>query len=163
MNARIIFGLVLVAVGISAFTGFSVLRLAFAVILIVWGVRVLSQKSHTDSGMHMSADMLNEVIIFGPADRVVSSEHFKGGKIVVLFGGGDLDLRQSHIHDHATLEAVVIFGGLRVIVPSQWQVESGGTAVAGAFDNRAQSGSQPPALKISGVAVCGGIQIVNEV
>jgi len=97
-------------------------------VLIYLGIRILSgphgrRSSDSDpSPQTASADYLNEVVIFGPLDKTIKSDKFMGGKIVVIFGGGDLDLSQVKTSEASIdLELVAVFGGARLIVPKNWK------------------------------------------
>src|SRR5690606_30621781 len=64
-----------------------------------------------------AADILDAVSIFGGADQKVFSKNFKGGDVLAVFGGCDLNLSQADFQDTITIEVVAIFGGVKIIVP----------------------------------------------
>ena len=87
MTRRII-GILIIIFGLSILLGDLVVKLAIALALVYLGIRILSgphgrQTPVTENtSQATNADFLNEVVIFGPLDKVVRSENFKGGKIV---------------------------------------------------------------------------------
>lgn len=166
--ARIIFGVVIILIGISALTGFSLFQFAFALLLIFIGVKVLTSRSRKwnvkwdDIKSIDNEDVVNEVAIFSPINKVVKSDNFKGGKIVMVFAGGEIDL--SHVKTSAKdvdMELVAIFGGGKLIVPKDWRVNSHGVAIFGGYNNKTEKGESGSTLNLKGAAVFGGIEIVN--
>jgi predicted membrane protein len=102
------------------------------------------------------------VVIFGPLDKVIKSDDFKGGKVVVVFGGGDIDISQVRTSEsQIDLEFVAVFGGGRLIVPEDWKVNSQGTAVLGTYDNHARGVEGQTTINVRGSAVLGSVEIVN--
>jgi len=169
MTRRII-GILIIIFGLSILLGDLVIKLAIASALVYWGVRMLSGTSKAqntadtkmNSAPTTNADYLNEVVIFGPLDKVIKSENFKGGKIVAIFGSGDVDISQvKTLQTNIDLEFVAVFGGGRLIVPKDWKVNSRGTAVAGNYSNRAPGGAGNVTLNVNGSAVMASIEIVN--
>ncbi len=163
---RIIAGIILIVIGLSAFFGENFFKIAFSVILIAIGVRVLTGRSRgfaAFSGEKQASgeDYLNETVIFSPIEKTINSENFRGGKIVVVFGGGELDLRQVKIAgDNIEMEVTAVFGGLKIMIPENWKVSSKGTAIFGGYDNHA-SGAGNITLNLKGAAIFGGVEITN--
>lgn len=112
-----------------------------------------------------SNDYLESVNVFGGAHQSVYSKNFKGGEIVAVFGGCDLNLTQADFEGEITIDVTAIFGGAKIIVPAGWQVKSEVTAVFGGLDDKRSV--QPLAeginklLIIRGIALFGGVDIRN--
>jgi predicted membrane protein len=158
-----IFGLLLVLIGISALFGIELFKFVFAVALIVIGVRILMRRSHhqfSGEGVVEASDYLDEVAIFSPLHRNVSSSAFRGGKILLIFSGAEIDLRNATLAPGSSLEITAIFSGARVFVPRDWNVESRGAAVLGGFANHAEHGGGF-SLIVTGSAIFGGVEILN--
>jgi len=163
---RIIAGLILILIGLSAFAGVSWFKFGFALILIVIGIAILSGHRHnwhwdTRAGVS-NEEMLNEVAIFSSINKVVQSENFKGGKIVTVFGGGEIDL--SHVktsEKNVNMEFVAVFGGGKLIIPKDWRVNSQGIGIFGGYSSKAVAGEGETTLNIKGAAIFGGVEIVN--
>lgn len=110
-------------------------------------------------------DTLDSVSVFGVAHRKISSRNFKGGDIVAVFGGGEINLSQADFNDVIQIEIVVIFGGIKIVVPPTWEVESEIAAVFGGMDDKRTvtpfGDGQRKVLVIKGVAIFGGVEIKN--
>lgn len=167
---RIIAGAVLVLLGLSFLLGISLMKFALALILIAVGVRILlgrnprRDKSYWNFGSSLATDedLLNEVAIFSAINKTVNSDNFKGGKVVMIFSGGKIDLSQAKTSEKIiNLEVVAIFSGGKIIIPRTWKVSSQGTAVFGGYNNKAEAENGETVLNIKGAAVLGGIEIVN--
>lgn len=160
-SSRFIFGIIIVAVGLSIFTGFPLLQFAIAIGIILIGVKVMTGGREWSYPHESSADVLNEVVILGPLNRKVTSAHFRGGRIVAILGGGEVDLRNATMEGaEIPLEITAILGGIKLIVPTQWGVVPRGTAILGGFNNQAKPGDGGT-LEIAGAAILGGVDITN--
>lgn len=112
---------------------------------------------------HSGDDVLDTVSVFGNVVKTIFSKNFRGGDVVNIFGGTELDLTQADINGRVIIDIVQIFGGTKLIVPSNWQVVSDTAAVfAGIDDKRIKAGViQDPnkILVIKGVSIFAGIDI----
>jgi predicted membrane protein len=109
---------------------------------------------------------LNYSLIFSGVKRRITSKHFKGGKIVAVFGGFDLDLRKAEIEgDEAVIQADAVFGGGEIKVPDTWHVSVRAAAILGGFVDETQpplqEGPGTKRLIVKGSAVFGGIAVKN--
>ncbi|RZK50199.1 MAG: hypothetical protein EOO99_03155 [Pedobacter sp.] len=110
-------------------------------------------------------DYLESVNVFGGSQQVVYSKNFKGGEIVAVFGGCDVNFSQADFNGVVKLEVVAVFGGAKIIVPTGWEVKSVVTAILGGVTDKRPI--QPIAennrklLIIEGVAMFGGLEIRN--
>jgi len=100
--------------------------------------------------------------VFGGSKRKILSKDFKGGEINTVFGGNDIDLSQADINGVAKIEANIVFGGVKLIVPSHWQVKSEVDCVFGSVeDKRRDAGvaAENKTLVLKGSVVFGSIEI----
>ena len=103
--------------------------------------------------------------IFGGVKKNVITKDFKGGEVTSIFGGSEVNLSQADITGRAILDVTALFGGSKIIVPSNWQVNSDGlTAIFGALEDKRAIMANPvtdnnKVLVISGVVMFGGIEI----
>ena len=86
-------------------------------------------------------------------------------RAVTVFGSMVLDLREARLQPGVTeIDASIVFGELKVIVPPGVRVESDGNAVFGSFDHSAPTGESlppdAPTVRISGMAVFGSTHVV---
>jgi predicted membrane protein len=107
-------------------------------------------------------DTIDSVAIFWSSRRNILSKNFRGGEVVNIFGGTEINLNQADINGTATIDIVAIFGGVKIIVPPSWDVRVNVVHIfAGTDDKRAVQ--TPPdgkkILMITGTAIFGGIDI----
>jgi predicted membrane protein len=112
---------------------------------------------------HTGDNWIDTVSVFGGVKRTVLSKDFKGGEIVNIFGGTDLDLTQADINGHVVIEITQLFGGIKLIVPPHWQVTSDLAAVFSNVDDKRRSMGTPistdKVLVIKGVSIFAGVDV----
>ena len=151
---------------------YSVLSLYWPVLLILIGLVIILKKSvfnfhhHFEKNTTTDSSYIEEVNIFGGNKHQVNASVFKGGKIVNVFGGSQIDLTKTNLEDgRNVLELVCVFGGVEMIVPSDWVIHVEVASVLGGFaDKRANVGNNIQGgkeLYIKGVVVFGGGEIKN--
>ena len=168
--ARIIFGIGLILLGLSSLLGSWIFKIIFAAFLIVLGVKIIISPNNTrwhcryGTGVmnECTQDTLDETIVFGSLCKKIISEHVKGGKITIVFGGGVLDLREvKSVEKNIDLEITTVLGGLKLLVPHNWSINIKNTSVLGGCDNRTRTEEADVQLNISGSTILGGIQLMN--
>jgi len=110
-------------------------------------------------------DIVDAVNVFSGSKQHIYSKNFKGGEVVSIFGGCDLNLSQADFSDTIVLEITAIFGGVKIIVPPTWTVKSDVVAVFGGLDDKRSvlSVTEEPRkiIIIKGLALFGGVDIRN--
>lgn len=110
-------------------------------------------------------DIVDSVNFFGGSHQKVYSQNFKGGDVIAVFGGADINLTQADFEGVIKLDVVAIFGGVKIIIPPGWEVKSEVTAIFGGIDDKRTLGvaaTEPrKVLIIEGVAMFGGVDIRN--
>lgn len=108
-------------------------------------------------------DFVDSTSIFGGAKKIVISKNFKGGDIVNIFGGTELDLSQADFNGVAIIELTTIFGGTKLLVPSNWSVKSEAVTIFGGMEDKRRMQTVTEAsektLLIRGTVIFGGIDI----
>jgi predicted membrane protein len=108
-------------------------------------------------------DYLDAVSVFGGVKKTILSKNFRGGEIVNIFGGAELDFTQADIQGRVVIDITQIFGGTKIIVPSNWQVVSDLAAVfASVDDKRIKTTASPDSNKLlvlKGVSIFAGVDI----
>ncbi len=108
-------------------------------------------------------EYLDAVSVFGAVKKTILSKDFKGGEIVNVFGGAELDFTQADINGRVIIDITQIFGGVKMIVPPHWQVVPDIAAVfAGIEDKRMKSTATPGSDKVlvlKGVSIFAGVDI----
>ena len=83
---------------------------------------------------------------------------------IAIMGGVELDFREALLPPGITeVKVYTVMGGVEIIVPPELAVESRGIGVLGGFDHAGNDPPHPehsaPVLRISGVALMGGVDI----
>ena len=108
-------------------------------------------------------DFVESTSIFGGAKKIIISKNFKGGDLVNIFGGTELDLSQADFTGTAVIELTTIFGGTKLLVPSNWSVKSEVVTIFGGIEDkrRMQTINDVPekTLFLRGTVIFGGIDI----
>ena len=108
-------------------------------------------------------DFVESTSVFGGAKKIIISKNFKGGDLVNIFGGTELDLSQADFTGTAVIELTTVFGGTKLLVPSNWSVKSEAVTIFGGIEDkrRMQTITDIPdkTLLIRGTVIFGGIDI----
>jgi predicted membrane protein len=111
----------------------------------------------------MTSEDLNISQVFSGSSRKVESQNFRGGKADVVFGSAEVDLRGARLAGgQATLVLSVVFGGIEIFVPREWQVVLDGSPVLGSIESRKKTipdAEKTGTLFIKGSAVLGSIDV----
>jgi predicted membrane protein len=78
-----------------------------------------------------------------------------------VFGGNDIDLSQADFENKAVIEVNVVFGGVKLIVPAHWKIQSDVTAAFGSVEDKRKNIAEvsEKTLVLTGAAVFGSIEI----
>ncbi|MBN8702509.1 MAG: hypothetical protein J0M08_05565 [Bacteroidetes bacterium] len=111
---------------------------------------------------------LSTTSIFGGVKKNITSKNFKGGDITCVMGGAEIDFMQADIEGDAVLNITVVFGGVMLVVPSNWQIKSGqeSTVIMGSVEDRRvmplnTTSDSTKTLTIKSSTIFGGIEIKN--
>lgn len=108
-------------------------------------------------------DVVKSTAIFSGAKKVILSKHFKGGELINIFGGCEIDLTQADMTSPAVLDVTAIFGGATLVVPSNWAVRSEAVTIFGGIGDKRKimAGNDSPVrtLIIKGTMIFGGMEI----
>ncbi|GHE56403.1 MULTISPECIES: DUF5668 domain-containing protein [Roseivirga] len=141
-------------------------------ILVFAGIHIIRRTvpaPHTtpqDTSAAPPENLIEDMAIFGGGDRVVKTKDFKGGSLTAVFGGSNIDLTTSSMQQPvATLNIFYLFGGSKIRVPKDWDVDLRVTNIFGGMpDKRIISGhshSTGNTLVIKGLVIFGGAEISN--
>lgn len=131
-----------------------------------WGnAKAQAETSHaasardTNTGQGDAMDWIDTTIVFGGTKRRILSKNFRGGDVVNIFGGTEIDLTHADIQGTVVLDIVNICGGVRIAVPSNWQVRTNTTHLFAGIDDRRRSEAS---VQDSGkVLILGGTQLMS--
>jgi hypothetical protein len=81
-----------------------------------------------------------------------------------MMGGVEIDLTEARFEDaETTIQAFAFMGGIEIYVPEDIAVQVNGVGFMGAFENHTHNQGQPtpgtPLVKITGLAVWGGVDV----
>jgi hypothetical protein len=118
-------------------------------------------KNYTDED-RTEGNWLDVVSIFSNIKKMVYSKKFKGGDVVSIFGGAEVNLTQADFEGKIVIEMVQVFGGAKLIVPPHWQIRSEMVAIFGGIEDKRTP--QPnydtdKVVVLNGTTFFGGIEI----
>jgi Cell wall-active antibiotics response 4TMS YvqF/Domain of unknown function (DUF5668) len=145
--------------------GDDVWRFVWPVALVIVGLVFLLRRPGRPAAADRPEDVVGTTAFFSGTEIVSSSQRFAGGSATAIFGGVELDLRRARLNpDGATLAVTAVFGGVDVIVPRGWRVETRGTPILGGVDNKidAPPGGNGPVLRIDLTVLLGGAEIKHD-
>lgn len=105
------------------------------------------------------------VAVMGGARRAGQWNPARVNHTIAVMGGVELDFREAALPQGVTeLKVYTVMGGVEIIVPPGLAVESHGIGIMGGFehvadDERQAWDSTAPVLRISGIALLGGVDI----
>lgn len=162
-------GVVLIAIGL-----FNLVPELWPLLLVLIGLYIIFGRkgkfryspSPVEPGQPRdSNDYFESISIFGGGSKIVNSDNFKGGSIVSIFGGSEINLTNSKLAEgENNIEITAVFGGTTLIVPSDWNVELDVLPIFGGFgdkrmkdpNKKIQEGRK---LLIKGIVLFGGGEI----
>lgn len=158
-------GLLLFAHSIS---GQSIGGMIWPALLMIAGIfsvmHAVKRHRKVPPELHKSGDFVRGTAIFGGFNHKPIGGYFDGGEITAMFGGFELDLRQTKMKsDMARIDVFCLFGGGEIRIPEGWDVMVRASIFAGAVDNktigRPATDTECPKLLITGSIMFGGIDV----
>lgn len=106
-------------------------------------------------------DVIDITAIFSGVKKNVLSKNFKGGDIVAIMGGTELNLTKADFTGRVILDSFTMFGGLKLFVPPDWDVQSQVVAIFGGVDDKRPPAQHDPSkvILLNGTCIFGGIEI----
>jgi predicted membrane protein len=110
-----------------------------------------------------SEEYINSSTFFGGITKNIVTKDFKGASITTVFGGTEINMLRADFEETGTIDLTCVFGGLVLIVPSHWEIQSelvtifGGTEDKREFKINQEEGKK--ILRLTGNCVFGGIEI----
>jgi predicted membrane protein len=131
---------------------------------IIEGVADAGPEATAASGQRPD-EVIDSVNVFGGAHQNIFSKNLKGGDIVAIFGGCDLNLSQADFQGTITLDITAICGGVKIIIPPTWNVKSEIVAIFGGVEDKTSilpfQGEHNKLIVLKGLALFGGVDIRN--
>lgn len=158
-------GIIMIIIGlIGFFPGF------WPLLLVLIGVYIIYKKNRehsTNLQQNNEVDEFDDLAVFGGHKKNIDSSNFTGGKSTAIFGGSELDLRDSKLADgKQIIDVLAIFGGSTFIVPSDWNVEIDVFSIFGGFSDKRRkdpykSVDDKNKLVFKGLVIFGGGEVKN--
>lgn len=140
---------------------FKLLRAAF---IAVVGTAVAA-KLLLESNAEPTTEEIDLVSIFEGQHLRSEADPFYGGKVMAMFGGTIIDLRQARPAPTGIyLDLVVALGGVSLVVPEGWRVKFEGNMIAGGFqdETRTTADDDVPTVTLTGIVLLGGVQATTK-
>lgn len=122
-----------------------------------------TEESSSSSTLHDNSDFIESVCIFGGAQRLSDSKNFRGGDIVSIISGTEINLKDADFQGTAVIELTTIMGGSSLIIPSDWTLKSELVTIFGGIEDKrftsAQKSGPEKILVLKGTIVFGGIEV----
>ncbi len=109
-----------------------------------------------------AGDRVNSFNVFSGSEIASHSKQFQGGNITAVFGGAEVDLRDTLPAAGAELDVFAAFGGVEVTVPQGWNVVTRGLPLFGGIENATAKDPVPadaPTLAVNATVLFGGLEI----
>lgn len=131
-----------------------------------WRANLEMKKANYESGNTAAPgdeNVIDTVSVFGSTKKNILSKDFRGGEVVNFFGGTELNLMQADITKPIVLDMVQVFGGAKLIVPSNWTIHTSElvSVFGGVEDKRMMQATLDPTkiLILRGTNVFGGLEL----
>ncbi len=143
-------------------------KLTFPTILVIIGINIIF-KDVFNSKINEEIKKLNKNNLdnnycstFSSQKIKVDKEKFKSTNLDAVFGGIELDLRNSIIEKDVIINCSSIFGGIDIYVPENVKVKIKSNSIFGGVDEKNKKKStneNSPTIYINATCVFGGVEI----
>lgn len=118
-------------------------------------------KTEWQQAMNDGHEVIDATAIFGGVKKNVLSKAFKGGDVTTFMGGAEINLTQADFNGRVMIDCFNMFGGTKLIVPADWEVQSGVVTIFGGIEDKRQPTQVNPGkvLYLDGTCIFGGIEI----
>lgn len=162
-------GIFLIAIGglflINQWVDMNLTAFIWPLLLIIIGLSFVFSRIKRDKQPD-SDRSVNVLTLFSGSDVSNQSQDFEGGNVTSIFGGAEIDLRETILSENgASLEITALFGGVSIYVPKDVRVEITGIPIFGGWQDKTRrhqnDGVDIPVLKIHCLTAFGGAEIYN--
>ena len=107
------------------------------------------------------SDLFSYTATFSGENVKFPNKEFTGANINAIFGGVDIDLRDSIVNKEAVINTSAIFGGIDILVPTNVNVVVKSTSIFGGSDNKVKnvSSEDKPTIYVNAFNLFGGVEI----
>jgi len=118
--------------------------------------------AYTGGGNSSADDSVRAFATLGEQRIVSRSSAFRAGSLTAIASEVTLDLLDAQLApEGAVVDAMSVFGEIRILVPPGWRVAVDGTPLAGRIKNRGRSAGSAdgPQLRVRATAVFGEVKV----
>lgn len=108
-----------------------------------------------------SKERIDATAIFGGVKKNVLSKNFKGGDVTTFMGGAEINLTQADFSGKVMIDCFNMFGGTKLIIPADWEVQSDLVTIFGGIEDKRQPAPANPnkTIYLDGTCIFGGVEI----
>lgn len=131
---------------------------------IVWRAVAGQGRGRRRHRFEAGEDTVRSFALLSGNEVRVTSPNFRGGEIGAVMGGAKVDLTQAGLAEGgAELDVLAMWGGIEIVVPESWSVESRVVPLLGAYEDksRPRSVEGDRRLVVTGTVVMGGVEVKN--
>lgn len=112
-------------------------------------------------GLNDRSEVIDATAILGGVKKNVLSKNFRGGEITTFMGGAEINLTQADLNGRVTIDCFNLFGGTKLIIPADWDVQSGIVTIFGGLEDKRHPAQVNPekVLYLDGTCLFGGVEI----
>lgn len=126
-------------------------------------VIIFTRKRFKHENILDSNHSIEAIALFSGTNLRSQSKSFQGGNVLAIFGGSEIDLRETVISDKgAVFDLTSVFGGITIIVPEDVHVEISGLPIFGGWEDKTRrtvNSDNAPVIKINCLSIFGGVEI----
>lgn len=141
-------------------------KLALPIILVIIGLSIIFKNTITTKINKKIKELTNNELFsytatFSGENVKFPNKEFIGANINAVFGGVDMDLRNSIITKEAVINTSAIFGGVNILVPNDINVIVKSTSIFGGTDNKVNNTDTEnrPTIYINAFNLFGGVEV----
>ncbi len=100
------------------------------------------------------------IAVMGGNVQKIGSQHFRGGEVVVVMGGAEIDLTNAKIEGEAIIDVLAFWGGAELKVPRGWSVVNNAAVILAGLELKTDPAPEgAPRLVIRGSLIMAGIEV----
>jgi len=131
---------------------------------IVWRAVIGQRRGSRPHRFEAGEDTVRSFALLSGNEVRVTSSSFRGGELGAVMGGVKVDLAQAGLAEEgAEIDVLAMWGGIEIVVPETWSVESRVVPLLGAYEDKTRPRSVEGGrrLVVTGTVVMGGIEVKN--
>ena len=120
------------------------------------------EKSRWEQAASDRNDSIDATAVFGGVKKNILNKNFKGGDVTTFMGGAEINLMQADFNNKIKLDCFNMFGGTKLIIPPDWDVQSDVVTIFGGIEDKrppASNTNTDKVLYLDGTCIFGGIEI----